>query len=178
MAKFVEARPAWLSCASVDDVFSVSNCISDAFCDYTNLWKHNGYWLFDSPALVREVADAVGADLAETTLFYYEAHELEYVQNSKSWRPFNPEECGQVAVEPPANASLEGFDVVTFFAGSSPECSPLSCNDLAGSAPVNRHCLFGSLSEAFAAIEGGLFSSGERGPLRVFSVYTVPWSVA
>jgi hypothetical protein len=31
------------------DVYSVSSCISDNFADYIKYWKHNGYWLFDSP---------------------------------------------------------------------------------------------------------------------------------
>jgi len=39
---------------------------------------------------------------------------------------------------------LEGFDVTTFSVANSPECSPLSCNDLAADIAVNKHCLFDS----------------------------------
>lgn len=178
MAKFVEQRPDWLACAGVVDVFSVSSCISGDFCDYTNFWMHNGYWFFDTPEVVREVAGLAGVDLARSTLFYYEAYALEFDQDAGKWLPFDPEENFPVAVEAPEHASLAGFDVASFQVRSSPECSPLSCNGLATSVPVNRHCLFESFSEAVAAIETGQFRHGEPGALRVFSVHTVPWSVA
>lgn len=178
MAKFVEKRPDWLACPHISEIFSVSNCISDDFCDYINFWKHNGYWFFDSPALICEVAAKAGVDLEGSTLFYYEAHELEFDQESLKWSPFDPAEHFPVAVEVPSSSSLEGFDVVSFYVRSNPECSPLSCNSLAATIPVNRHCLLGSLTEALAAIEGGQFRQGEPGPLRVFSVHTLPWSVA
>lgn len=178
MAKFVEARPDWRACPDIAGIFSVSNCISGDFCDYIKFWKHNGYWFFDSPALIREVADQAGVALAGSTLFYYEAHELEFDQERERWQPFDPAGHFPVTVESPPNAVLEGFDVVSFHLRSSPECSPLSCNSLAEGRPVNRHCLLGSLSETLTAIESGWFKQGEPGPLRVFAVHTVPWSVA
>ena len=42
----------------VVDVFSVSACINSNFAEYIADWKHNGYRLFDSPELIREVAAA------------------------------------------------------------------------------------------------------------------------
>ena len=47
MAKKVEGRPHWLKAAGVEDVCSVSGCISEYFCDYIPHWKHNGFWFFD-----------------------------------------------------------------------------------------------------------------------------------
>ena len=41
MAKHVAARPDGLKANQVKDIYSVSNCISDDFADYINLWKHN-----------------------------------------------------------------------------------------------------------------------------------------
>jgi hypothetical protein len=178
MAKFVEARPDWLACPGVSGIYSVSNCISDDFCDYINFWKHNGYWFFDNPAIVLEVASEAGVKLKGATLFYYEAHELEFDQEHERWQSFDPAEHFPVDVVAPSDASLEGFDVVSFYVRSNPECSPLSCNSLAESLPVNEHCLFGSFAEAVSAIESGQFRQGEPGPLRVFSVHTVPWCVA
>jgi len=47
MSKRIASRPEWLAVTDVHDIYSVSNCISDDFADYSNCWKHNGYWLFD-----------------------------------------------------------------------------------------------------------------------------------
>jgi hypothetical protein len=38
-------------------------------------------------------------------------------------------------VREPGERVLEGFDVVSFYAETSPECSPLSCNSLASKSP-------------------------------------------
>src|SRR6185503_10722544 len=76
MAKRVTARPAWLDAERVKDVYSVSGCVSKNFADYISYWKHNGYWFFDSPELIVDVARDHSVDLEGTTLFFYEAHEL------------------------------------------------------------------------------------------------------
>ncbi|MES9981547.1 MAG: hypothetical protein ABW107_22780, partial [Candidatus Thiodiazotropha sp. 6PLUC5] len=57
MAKHVVDRPDWLKSNHVNDVYSVSNCVSDYFADYINFWKHNGYWFFNSPEIIQELAD-------------------------------------------------------------------------------------------------------------------------
>jgi hypothetical protein len=49
MAKRVCRTPDWLGAPHVIDVYSVSGCISENFADYIQYWRHNGYWLFDSP---------------------------------------------------------------------------------------------------------------------------------
>ena len=56
MAKRVATRPEWLEVPSVDDIYSVSRCVSRDFADYINYWKHNGYWLFDSIDVIRRLA--------------------------------------------------------------------------------------------------------------------------
>jgi hypothetical protein len=68
---------------------------------------------------------------------------------------------------------MEGFDVVTFFAGTSPEHSPLSCNGMAKKIPTNEHCLIDSFEEAQAALVRGDFKNAEPGPYRIFAVYSV-----
>jgi hypothetical protein len=59
--------------------------------------------------------------------------------------------------------------------GTSPECSPLSCNSLAAAITFNRHCLFESLDQAKQSLETGQFDNSEPGPFRIFAVYTVDW---
>ena len=62
--------PDFLQAAQVTNIYSVSPCISDDFADYMTLWKHNGYWLFDSPEIILAVARENSIDVTLTTLFY------------------------------------------------------------------------------------------------------------
>ena len=172
MAKRVSPKPDHLKAAQVQDIYSASACISNDFADYISLWKHNGYWLFDSPEAILAVARESSVDVTATTLFYYEVYELEF--DGKSWNAHAPNFA--VNVTPPAKKTLEGFDVVTFFAKSSPECSPLSCNSLAEEVPTNAHCLLASLEEAERLLNSGVFNNSEPGPYRFFSVFSVNWS--
>jgi hypothetical protein len=172
MAKRV-GKPEGFGMPIVRDVFSVSSCVNDDFADYINLWKHNGYWLFDSPEAIQAVAKENSIDINGTRLFYYEAHEAEF--DGQNWRAFASESSIPTDVKPPLKKRLEGFDVVTFSAGNSPECSPLSCNGLAEEIPTNSHCLLESLEFAESCLSCGRFSEGEPGPYRIFAVYSVDW---
>jgi hypothetical protein len=173
MAKRVCKRPDYLRAPSVIDIYSVSGCVSEDFADYIVWWKHNGYWLFDSPEIIRTTAQENEIDLDGTLLFYYEAYEMEF--DGKGWSPYQPD--FEVNVVPPVRKQLEGFDVVTFFARNAPECSPLSCNSLAETIPTNFHCLLTSFEEAYARINSGEFSDAEPGPYRIFSVYSTDWAL-
>jgi hypothetical protein len=174
MAKRVSLRPDWLEVPHIIDVYSVSACQSENFTDYILHWKHNEFWLFNSPQIIKEVAESDSVDLAATTLFYYEVFELECEEGQ--WRVHKPQAgLHSPNVEMPVNQQLEGFDVVTFWAKSSPECSPLSCNSLAKELNANIHCLFASFDEAKASLDRGAFKEAEPGPYRIFSVSTVDW---
>jgi hypothetical protein len=173
MAKRVAKAPEWLQAPHVYDTYSLSGCVSEGFADYTNRWKHNGHWLFNSPDVIQEVSQAESSTLAGVLLFYYEVHEMEF--DGENWLPYRAEPSLPTNVVIPESKQLEGFDVVTFSARSSPECSPLSCNSLAKEVPVNEHCLLSSFDEALAALNRGVFNNSEPGPYRIFAVYTVPW---
>jgi len=173
MAKRVCKKPEWLHASHIADIYSVSGCISPHFSDYIDSWRHNGYWLFDSPEIIRSVAKERSTDLAGASLFYYEAYEKEF--DGSGWRSYGPSESIPTAVVPPPQKQLEGFDVVTFFAGNAPECSPLSCNSMAKEIPTNAHCLFSSFEEAERHVTNGAFNNSEPGPYRIFSVYSVEW---
>jgi len=170
--KTVSRRPEWLGAESVLEIYSVSDCVSEDFCDFTNYWKHNGYWFFNSPEAMIEIADDTGVDLSLCQLFYYEVYEFEFHQTKKSWGEFSPVAPFGTDVVAPENMSLRGFDVATFLCGNSPECSPLSCNGLATEIPVNRFCLFETFDLAKASIDSGCFENSEREPLRIFAVYS------
>jgi hypothetical protein len=164
---FLEMAP------QVIDIYSVSNCISESFADYIPYWKHNGYWFFDSPNIIKSVARENGIKLEGTSLFYYEAHGMEF--DGGRWRSWSPEPSIPANVVPPARKKLEGFDVVTFYVKTNPECSPLSCNSMADELHTNAHCLFDSFEEAEENLNNGLFKDAEPGPYRIFSVYSVEW---
>lgn len=173
MSKKVAQRPDWLNASQVFDIYSLSGCTSCYFFDYIRYWKYNGYWLFDSPTIIKEIVAELKLDVSGTTLFYYEVFEQEFDEESGEWSAFGPERSFSTHVEAPASTKLEGYDVVSFSAGSNPECSPLSCNHLAETLPTNQHCLFESFGEAKHSLEAGKFKECEPGPFRIFAVYTV-----
>ena len=173
MYKSIALRPDWLKTDRVVHIYSLSGCISKSFADYINYWKHNGYWLFNSPDVMEEIASSAGISLSEMTLFYYEVYEQEFDESSSDWVNFKPGATFETNVMLPKHKQLHGFDIVTFSVGTSPECSPLSCNNLATNLPVNSHCLFDSLEQATQLLESGAFNNTEPGPLRIFAVYTV-----
>lgn len=170
--KKVAQKPDWLA-ANIDDVYSISGCVSEDFTDYINYWQHNGWWLFDSPQLMQQIASKEAIDLTTLQLFYYEVYSLAYDGNTKEWFSFGPENSMVTNIEEPAKKQLQGFDVANFCAGTNPECSPLSCNHLAAETKVNTHCLFDRFDDAKQALEQGVFEHGEQGPYRIFAVYTV-----
>ncbi|MGA2022144.1 MAG: hypothetical protein ABSH02_16245 [Candidatus Sulfotelmatobacter sp.] len=174
MAKRVIKRPDWLKAPHVIDIYSVSNCQSENFADYIPFWKHNGYWLFDSPEIIRNVAKDNAIQLEGTSLFYYEAYEEEF--DGERWIHWSGEPSFPTNVVVPSRKELEGFDVVNFTARTSPECSGLSCSSLARDLHINAHCLFASFNEAETNLSNGAFNESEPGPYRIFSVYSVDWS--
>lgn len=171
MLKKVVARPDWLKVPEVDDIYSLSGCVSADFTDYINYWRHNGFWLFDNPGLMTEIAAEEGIDLSSLTLFYYEVFPRAFDRDARAWTTIAADPSFTTEVVRPPLVVPAGYDVVTFYAGSSAECSPLSCNHLASKITVNRHCLFASLEAARAALEAGLFDNSEPGPCRIFAVH-------
>lgn len=176
MAKRVSKRPDWLEAERVLDIYSLSSCISADFDDYIHYWKHNGYWLFDSPNIIANLAQNNSIDVSECSLFYYEAFELQFIEESRQWIEFQPDDSFPTqVVAPSANATLEGYDVVSFMRGTTPECSPLSCNKLASEVETNGRCLLDSLDVAKQLLESEAFDNSEPGPFRIIAVYSCSW---
>lgn len=173
MYKRVAQRPESLNAEGVSDIFSLSGCISENFADYINFWRHNGYWLFDSPAIIESLAQEHSISLQGMQLFYFEAFPEEFDDDQNCWAAFSPEASFETHVQAPEHKTLEGFDVTSFSTHNAPECSLLSCNGRAETIPTNSHCLFRTFEEARAAIEDRLFEGCEPGPYRIIAVYTV-----
>ena len=176
LAKSVSFPPGYLKAGTLThltDIYSLSSCVNEDFADYADFWKHNGYWLFDRPEIILTLAQENQIDLTGSVLFYYEVYGLEF--DGESWRTYDPSGASETNISTPRKKQLEGFDVVTFYAGSTPECSPLSCNSLAEKIRTNKHCLLETFEEAKLHLENGVFAGGEPGPYRIFAVYTVDW---
>ncbi|MBX3073297.1 hypothetical protein KF728_14940 [Candidatus Obscuribacterales bacterium] len=175
MLKRIAPRPEWLKAENVVDIFSVAGCASNNFADYTPFWRHNGYCFFNSPVDLEEVAQENSIELEGTTLFYYEAYELEFDfvdDDTGVWRTYHCVPDWKTDVETPQDRTLAGFDVVEYVCGNSPEDSLASCcNEIASACPLNVHCLFNTFEEAKKALESGLFHDHEPGPYRIFAVY-------
>jgi hypothetical protein len=174
MAKRVSSRPEWLNARQVRDIYSVSDCVSKNFADYVDYWKHNGYWFFDSPDIIKQIAKENSIDLTGTSLFYYEVYERQFNADGRRWEPFAPE-AFETQVIAPVHKSPEGYDVANFYAGSTPECSLLSCNHMAETIETNPHCLLPSVEIAKSLLESGTFDDCEPGPYRIFAVYSVAY---
>jgi len=69
MAKRVVSRPDWLKVNGIRDIYSVNGCISKDFVDYINFWKYNGYWFFEFPVVIAQVAREQSMELTGTTRF-------------------------------------------------------------------------------------------------------------
>lgn len=173
MYKSIEAKPEWISAPRVREICSVSNCVSSDFGDYISYWRHNGFWFFDEPLIIEELAAANGICLEGMRLFFYRLYPHQWDAESCAWVAYSPDAAFEIDVVEPEESELLGYDVVTYSMQTSPECSPLSCNNLAAKIPVNGHCLFDAFEAAKMAIESGSFESGEPGPYRIVEVRSV-----
>lgn len=172
--KKIVARPDWLNAPGRPKlIFSMCSHISPDFADYIDFWRHNGFWLFDRPEIIEAIAMERRIDLTGLTCCYYEEYESEYDTALDRWLPIVPEKSFPTAVVAPTHAALQGYDIVTFSMGNAPECSPLSCNNLATEIAVNDNCLIDRFEDAKRVLEAGLFRHAEPGPCRIVAVYTV-----
>ena len=170
MYKSISHKPDWLRKQGVNDIYSVSNCISKDFTDWIKFWKHNGYWFFDSPTIIQNLAKAHNIPLKGLKLFYYLAFEEQWDTNSKQWALFDSDKSFSTNVAQPHDAVIQGYDIISFSCQTSAECSPLSCNLMAQELDVNQHCLLSSFEQAIHYLESGKFNNCEPGPYRIFQV--------
>lgn len=164
--KIVIREPDWLKEAPVvEEICSVSNCISKAPPDWIDRWKHNKMWMYDSPELAWSVVPE--QDRGRYTLFAYrilphlfnESGETELVLPDLSVVPI-PDEFSRI-----------GYDAVSRSCGTNFECSPLSCNHMAPEYPVNKHCLVDNLDTAVTMARTFARGNCEPGPYCVIEVW-------
>jgi hypothetical protein len=170
MAKNIVTKPNWLKANDVNQIYSVSSCISEDFTDYIDYWKHNNFWFFNSIDLIQEIINFEGKILSDYETLYYELYEKEFDESVMNWKEFKKEEDFGYNVELPINNIFLGFDLVSYSCGTIHECSPLSCNSLAESVPTNKYCLFDTIDDAIKTAEDMNILKGEPGPYRIIKV--------
>jgi hypothetical protein len=158
-------RPEWLHAAGVEEVCSVSTCMSDAPVDWVDQWQHNDMWVYDSPALAFSVVPE--AEWDEFDLYAYKLFPATFAGGEPA-----PVDLPALQIEP-LSPSFErlGLDVVSRSAGSTFECSPLSCNHKAERIAVNRHCLIEDPATAFRLAAEFTAGGCEPGPYDVVEVW-------
>jgi hypothetical protein len=169
MYKKIVARPEWLTCENVTKIYSVSNCTSEDFANYIPYWKHNKYWFFNDPKDIDIIIDEQKIT-DEFELLFYELYEKEFDEEEGSWQEIHGEESFGYDLKSPEQKDLLGFDIVSYSVGTSPECSPLSCNYLCKEVEVNEYCLLDDLDNAIELTESLNESKAEPGPYRIIAV--------
>lgn len=155
----------WFRRQGVDEICSVSSCISKEPEKWIGRWKHNEMWVFDSPALAWSVVPEAEREGFE--MYAYRIAPVEIADgNERTFTipPISPE---------PLSDDFEslGFDIVCRSCGTNFECSPLSCNELAEKIPTNRFCLIDDLAAALQVARGFDGIVCEPGPYFVVEVF-------
>src|SRR5262245_50352750 len=118
-------RPDWLKAAGVEEVCSVSTCVSKGPDGWIDQWRHNEMWVYDTPELALSVVPDAARD--EFDLYAYQMFSVQFAGGQQ--QPF---EIPPLRIAPlPSSFECLGFDVVSRSYGNSFECSPLSCNHMA-----------------------------------------------
>lgn len=103
------------------------------------------------------------------TMYEHEFNEETSTSSKISAEQFPSRE--QLELPQAGKMKFPGYELVGFFNAFA--CSPLSCNGLASEIPCNAHCLFSSMEELIARLDGGLLVNAEPGPYRIFGVYRI-----
>jgi len=169
MYKRISARPEWLNCQNVTKIYSVSNCTSKDFTNYIPYWKHNKYWFFNDPKDMDIIIDEQKIT-DEFELLFYELYEKEFDEEEQVWQEIQGEESFGYDVKSPVYKDFLGYDIVSYSVGTSPECSPLSCNWLCREVDVNEYCLLDNFEDAIKLTESLNEKKAEPGPYRIIAV--------
>jgi hypothetical protein len=138
--------------ASVRVVCSVSDCLSEPPPGWVDRWDFNRARCYDSEAAA--LATIPLGDGARYACFLYRL--VPAVLDDDGRRvPVDPDEVFDdrlpplpAPAAPPAGYVRLGYDVVSIGSTDGFECSPLSCNGMAGEIPVNRYCLLDDVERA------------------------------
>jgi hypothetical protein len=172
---------------NVTDLASTAHYLSDGPANWTDQWRHNEMWFFDSEALARKVA-------AEAIEIHIEPDP----RRDPPWRVKLSREIGcaydfyaykvfpccfvdgrreafappSLNCEPlPADYERLGYDAVNRTCCPHFECAPLCCNGMAQEIPVNRFCLIDEPERALQVARDFSVRKPEPGTYFVLEVW-------
>ena len=87
--------------------------MSQHFADYIDLWRHNGFWLFDHPQIIIEICLEKSINLSELRFLYLESELRQYDPAQKKWIDCAPDLPFPTNVESVVGTERLGYDVVT-----------------------------------------------------------------
>ena len=169
------ARPDWLKAPQVEEICCFPACMIKF--DWINEWRHNAEWVFNTPELAWSV---VPEPLhAECQTFGFRLFPVRYRLGRSEKYPLPAQSDADVMglAPKPLDSRFErlGYDLVPRSCENAFECSPLCCNHLAESVPINRYCLLDTAEEAFALAPTlevpGQPMRGEPGPYHIVEVW-------
>ena len=161
----------WADSDRVNEICSVSDCISSGPKDCIERWIHNDYGYYNSEL------DAVSVCGESEIMFrVLEFRMMSTVFTSGESAPFAIPEVPIVPFSPKFKSI--GFDVANGSPGRNIipflGCSPLSCNGMAREIPVNEFCLLDSLELAIALAKRFSIGEAEPGPYFVVEILRQP----
>ena len=158
------AVPAdWSGPPHVSEICSVSTCLNAAPQGWIDHWLHNDWGFFNTRV---DAGLVIPSGSRRFTIHAYRLLPVRFVHGQPERLTIE-----ELPVEPaPAAFVSLGFDVVNKVYSAFFECSPLSCNGLAGEVPVNQFCLIDNLDRATALAERFSREEPEPGPYYVLEV--------
>jgi hypothetical protein len=178
LAKLTKRRPD-PPIGDVEEVCSVSCCISKAPPGAVSAWCHNAMGFYASEALALSVIPP-REDRAAYDLYAYAMLPVAFDEDGEPRALTDDEsralsEAAKDTDEIGPGYQLLGWDVVSNSLGwvesQSFECSPLTCNSLAGTILANRYGLIDALDAAFAAAPEIIRAPSEPGTYYLVQVW-------
>lgn len=179
MAKRVEKRPEWLNAPVVEEICSVSKCISEGIPgDNEFLPEYNSLWLWQDETAVNlrlaQLPNGFAYDIFAYRLL------LRTFGDEGEDQPLTDQEvrliteAGQRVAPHGQKFEFLGYDCPcnsVDWAHAGFGCSPLSCNGRASEIAVNRYCLIDTLDDAIATARTFAREQPEPGDYYVIEVW-------
>jgi hypothetical protein len=147
---------AWFGQSAVEEVCSVSDCMSVRPQDWIDGWKHNSWSLYDSEQLAW---DTCRDNPTAYDMYAYKLFPLLFEGTARS-----PIDVSATSLGDLADYVLLGYDPVSREHGMMEFChSPLSCNAGFEQYDVNRYCLIDDLVTAWRITEEIAIAAKDRG---------------
>lgn len=148
---------------NVEEVCSVSSCLSQAPPAWVDHWRHNDLGFYDSERTAR---DEIPQDGKSYEIYAYKVYPLVFESGTvKPW-------AAPVMVKPDLSQyTFLGHDVVSKSVSDFFECSPLTCNLAANEFAANRYGLIDAMQDAYQAAITISKGGYEPGSYYLFEVY-------